>query len=182
MKKLVALLGALAGVAALIAQTPPTSGQTAPATNPPATPATVAPAPAAPTAKPTPAPTPAKPKEKDEPPIPGIVIQRPNGNQLGLTIEGGTFKLSFYDKKRKSIPADVTRARANWNPIYKAIPEQTMLNVLTGGKALGGGKPVRPPYAFKLHLTLLKGEGDAEQAVETYTVDCQQSELEKNKK
>jgi hypothetical protein len=152
MKKIVALLGALAGAALLTAQTPV-------AQTPPAPPAADKSAP------------PAKPKEKEEPPIPGIVIPRANGNQLGLTISNGTFKLSFYDKKRKAILADVTRARATWNPVYKAIPEATILNVLEGGKALGGGKPVRPPYAFKLHLTLLKGEGEAEEAVDTFVID-----------
>jgi hypothetical protein len=159
MKKFVALLAALTGAALLTAQ-------------PPATPApTPVPAPAA---KPV---VPAKPVEKEEPKIPGIVLQRPNGNQLGLTLANGTFKLSFYDKKRKAILADVTRARATWNPVYKAIPEQTILNLLDGGKAIGGGKPVRAPYAFKLRLTLLAGEGESEQSVESYTVDITEAGL-----
>jgi hypothetical protein len=149
MKKLVALLGAFAGVALMTAQTTP-----------------------APDAAAKPAPT-AKPVEKEEPPIPGIVIARTsgNGNQLGLTIANGTFKLSFYDKKRKVIPVDVTRAMARWNPNYKAMHEQTILNPIDDGKALGGGKPVLPPYTFIVHLTLLKGDGDSETAVETYTVN-----------
>lgn len=158
MKKLLALLGGLAAVS-LIGQTPPATTSTT-------TPTVVTPTPPAPAPKP-----PAKPVEKEQPPIPGIVLQRGNGNQLGLTIDNGSFKLSFFDKKRKPILSDVTRARAVWNPPYKAIPEQTMLNIVDNGKALGGGKPVRPPYAFKLRLTLLKGDGDAEQAVENYTVD-----------
>lgn len=163
MKKFAALLGALAGVTLLTAQA--TAPQTPPAQTP------VVPAPAA---KPA---APAKPLEKEEPKIPGIVLARAGGNQLGLTLANGTFKLSFYDKKRKAILVDVTRARATWNPSYKAIPEATILNVLEGGKALGGGKPVRPPYAFKLHLTLLKGDDENAEAVETYVVDISEAAL-----
>ncbi|HVU15562.1 MAG TPA: hypothetical protein VHD32_01460 [Candidatus Didemnitutus sp.] len=117
--------------------------------------------------------TPVKPAEKEEPPIPGIVIARSTGDgkQLGLTIVGGSFKLSFFDRKRKAIPVDVTRARLNWQSKQRAIPDQTVLNVLDGGKALGGGKPVRPPYVFVLRIALLNGEGNDEQAVENYVVN-----------
>jgi hypothetical protein len=157
MKKFVALLGALAVAALLTGQTTSTPA----AQNPPAKPA-----------------APAKPVEKEEPKIPGIVLQRPGGagNQLGLTISNGTFKLSFYDKKRKPIAADVTRARANWQSKVRALPDQTMLNVLDGGKALGGGKPVRPPYAFVLHLSLLSSD-DSGKEVEHYDVQVQEAAL-----
>lgn len=115
-------------------------------------------------------------EKKAEAKIDGIVIARPNGTFLGLTLEGGTFKLSFYDKDKKAAPADVTRAAARWNPNYKQGSERIILNVSADGKALVGGKPVRPPYVFKLFLTLLKsdpaaGDSGAEQAVESYTVD-----------
>jgi hypothetical protein len=136
MKKFVVLLGALAGVALLAAQT-----------------------------------TPQKAVEKEEPPIPGIVVQRPGGNQLGVTINDGTFKISFYDKKRKPMAADVTRARVRWNPSYKVGPEQTILSLTDDGKALSGGKIVRAPYVFKLYLTLLKADEDDQQAVEHYVVN-----------
>ncbi|MBX3736664.1 MAG: hypothetical protein KF715_08250 [Candidatus Didemnitutus sp.] len=114
--------------------------------------------------------------KKTEAKIAGIVIVRPNGTFLGLTLEGGTFKLSFYDKDKKSAPADVTRAAARWNPNYKLGSERIILNLSGDGKALVGSKPVRPPYAFKLFLTLLKGAvsadgSEAEQAVENYTID-----------
>jgi hypothetical protein len=158
MKKLSALLGIIAGVALLTAQTATAQ------TNPPA-----------PAAKPG---APTKPVEKEEPKIPGIVLQRPNGNQLGLTISGGTFKVSFYDKKRKHVPVDVTRAVARWNPVYKAIPEQAVLNIVDDGKALGGGRPVLPPYSFVLRLTLFKGDGEAEQPAEpTYVISVQEAAL-----
>lgn len=116
--------------------------------------------------------TPGKPLEKEEPPIPGIVIQRSTGDgkQLGLTLVNGSFKISFYDKKRKAIPVDVARARLNWQSKQRAIPDVTVLNVLDGGKALGGGKPVHAPYVFVLRIALLNGEGNDEQSVENYTV------------
>jgi hypothetical protein len=127
------------------------------------------------TAKPA-APAKVDPKKKEEPKIEGIVITRPNGALLGLTLEGGTFKLSFYDAKKKPVVADVTRAAARWNPNYKQGSERVILNLAGDGKSLVGSKPVRPPYAFKLYLTLLKAGPSAategsEQAVESYTVD-----------
>jgi len=115
-------------------------------------------------------------EKKPEAKIEGIVIARPNGSFLGLTLDNGTFKLAFYDKSKKPASADVTRAAARWNPNYKLGSERIILNVSGDGKALVGSKPVRPPYAFKLFLTLLKGDASAEdtapeQAVENYTVD-----------
>lgn len=108
---------------------------------------------------------------EEEPKIPGVVITRPDGSFIGVTLEGGTFKLSFYDKKKKATDADVQRATARWPAQYKVGDDRTVLNLSSDGKSLGGGKPVRPPYVFKLWLTLLKGEGDEAKAVENYTVD-----------
>lgn len=122
------------------------------------------------------APAKADAKKEAAPKIDGITIARPNGQFLGIALEGGTFKLSFYDEKKKPVPPDVTRAAARWNPNYKQGSERIILNLSADGKALVGAKPVRPPYAFKLFLTLLKaapeagGEG-AEQAAETHVVD-----------
>lgn len=117
--------------------------------------------------------TPGQPLEKEEPPIPGIVIPRStdDGKQLGLVIVNGTFKLSFYDKKRKPIDVDVARARLNWQPKHTALPDQTMLNPLEGGKALGSIKLVQRPYVFILRIALLNGEEQQEQTVEKYTVN-----------
>ena len=110
-------------------------------------------------------------KTEEEPKIDGVVVARPDGSFLGVTIDGGTFKLSFYDKKKKPTDVDVTRATARWSPKNKLGEDRTVLNRGGDGKSLGGGKPVRPPYVFKLYLTLLRGDGDAAEAVETYVVD-----------
>lgn len=127
------------------------------------------------TAKPT-TPAKAEAKKEAEPKIAGITITRPNGTFLGLALEGGTFKLSFYDAKKKPAAPDVTRAAARWNPNYKTGSERMILNLSADGKALVGSRPVRPPYTFKLYLTLLAptstpGSEGAEQATESYVVD-----------
>ena len=129
----------------------------APATTKPAAPAKAAPA--------------KKKEEKKEeelPKIPGTVITRPNGNLLGLEVVGGVFKLTFYDKKHKEMAVDVTRATARWPNPRSPGDNRTVLN--GSGTALVGQKPVVPPFAFNVYLTLLEGEGDTAKAVENYTV------------
>lgn len=107
-------------------------------------------------------------KKEEEPKIPGVTIKRPNGTFLGLEVAGGKFKLSFYDKKKKPMAVDVTRAIARWPNTRAPGDNRTVLNL--SGKALIGVKPVVPPYAWNVYLTLLQGEGDDAAAVETYTV------------
>ena len=110
------------------------------------------------------------PKIEEEPKIDGVTIPRSQGGFLGLSVDNGTFKLAFYDEKKKAVAADVTRATARWNASHKIGDERTVLNPGPDGKSLIGGKPVRPPFVFKVFLTLLKGEGDEAVAVENYTV------------
>lgn len=115
---------------------------------------------------------PAKPEAKKEEPmgvIEGITITRPNGTFLGLTLVEGKFKLTFYNKKKKPIPVDVTRGVARWPNVHGPGDNRTILNS-DGGNSLVGAQFVRGPYAFILFITLLKGEGDTAEAVENYTV------------
>jgi hypothetical protein len=144
----------------------------------PKAPALEAVAPKAPDAKAVPAKTtPAKKddkkktdekKKEEEPKIPGMAIARPNGTFLGLEVVGGNFKLSFYDKKKKAMAVDVTRATARWPNPRAPGDNRTVLNV--SGTALVGQKPVVPPFNFNVYLTLLVGEGEEAKAVENYTV------------
>ena len=97
--------------------------------------------------------TPAKVEE--EPKIPGFVIPRDKGGYLGLTLENGNFKMSFYDAKKKPVKADVIRARARWPVNYKVGNERAVLNPTSDGMALISNHFVRPPYIFKLYLTLM---------------------------
>ncbi len=112
-------------------------------------------------------------KTTEEPKIPGTVIPRAKGGYLGLTIEEGTFRLAFYGKDKKPANADADQAVMRWLVKYQKSDERTSLTRTGDGKALGGGKVVRPPYAFKLFLTLFTGEGEYLQTDENYVIDFQ---------
>jgi hypothetical protein len=104
--------------------------------------------------------------------IAGITIARPKGGFLGILVENGNFKLSFYDDKRKPAPVDVARATARWPVKYKLGDERTVLNPTGDGMALTSGTFVHPPLVFKLYLALFaEGRDDA---VENYVVDFRQ--------
>jgi hypothetical protein len=136
------------------------------------TPAKPADAKAAPAAPGTTAKTPVKKDDKkkvEEPKIPGVTIARANGTYLGLEVVNADFKLSFYDKKKKLMAPDVTRASARWpNPRSVLGPNRTILN--SNGSALIGSKPVVPPFTFLVHLSLMQGDGDESKVVENYDV------------
>lgn len=115
--------------------------------------------------------TPAKKAEKKveaEPVIPGTNVVRSDGTYLGLEVVDGRFKLSFYDKKKKIMAPNVTRAAARWPDPRAPGDDRTVLN--PSGNALVGAKPVRPPFTFNVYLTLLEGEGDETKAVETLVI------------
>lgn len=134
------------------------------------------PAPKPPASKPNPAkPAPGKadPKSKEEEMgvIEGTTIPRPNGHYLGLTLEGGKYKLTFYDKKKKPEKVDVARASARWPNLHGPGDNRAILNPAGDGTFLMAPQFVRGPYAFKLFITLLRGEGDEATGVESYTID-----------
>lgn len=158
----------IAVAACLLFATSLMQAQTPPGTKPTDPKATDAKAPAAP-GKAAPAKTQPK-KEEELPKIPGTVVLRPNGTKLGLEVVGGNFKLSFYDKKHKLMPLDVTRATARWPNTRSGTPSdyRTVLN--GSGSVLVGAKPVFPPLTFNVYLTLLQGEGEEAKAVESYVV------------
>ena len=107
-------------------------------------------------------------KKAEEPKIPGLTLTRANGTFLGLEVVGGNFKLSFYDKKKKIMAPDVTRANARWPNSKGKGDNRTVLN--SSGSALVGNTVVQPPYVFTVYLTLLQGEGNDAKAVENYVV------------
>lgn len=165
MKTFVALAAVLFAATHLLAETPPATATS------PADTKVVEAKPAAPVVK-APAPAPAKKEEKakaeKEPVIPGTTIARPNGTYLGLEVVGVNFKLSFYDKKKKPMAPDVTRALARWPNTRGSGDNRTVLN--PSGNSFMGSKPVIPPFTFNVFLTLMKGDGDEAKAVENYTV------------
>lgn len=110
-------------------------------------------------------------KPEPEPKIPGVTIARSNGTFLGLEVVNSNFKLSFYDKKKKPMAPDVTRAAARWPNTRSAQVawNRTVLN--PGGSTFFiGQKPVLPPFAWNVYITLLQGDGDEAKAVDNFTV------------
>lgn len=116
---------------------------------------------------------PAKPrvtagKEPDaEPVLPGVSVPRGEG-WMSLYLEGGTFRLGFYDAAKKPIPSPASRATARWNPPLKTGEVRAVLNPSGDGLTLQSNKPVRPPLVFKVYVTLLNGD-DA--ALESHVID-----------
>lgn len=106
--------------------------------------------------------------EEKQPAIEGYEIARKSSGYLGLQVVGGNFQLSFYDEKKRPVPADVTRATARWNPPQKTGSAFVVLNPSGDGKTLTGNKFVRPPLNFIVYLTLLDAQGEA---TESYPVN-----------
>ncbi|MEY2880500.1 MAG: hypothetical protein RLZZ15_2880 [Verrucomicrobiota bacterium] len=111
-----------------------------------------------------------EPKNEDEAgKIEGVEVARGTGF-FGLQVVEGKFKLSFYNAKKKAIAPEAVRAALRWQPLYQKTPERFLLTV--NGKVLTSERVVRPPYSFKLFITLFRGEGDED--VENYTVEFAQ--------
>ena len=110
--------------------------------------------------------------KKEEPKIEGVVVPRGERGFLGVQIVNGGFKISFYDSKKKPVSADFARAMLRWDPKYKVGKERLVLSRDGDGKSLSSPKPVRPPYNFKLFITLLNEATETEEpAGETYVID-----------
>ena len=130
---------------------------------------------AAPAPKPAPDPKAAK---KDEAPgkIEGFEIPRGERGFLGLQIVNSTFKLSFYDAKKKLVAPDVATAVLRWNVTYQKQPERVLL--VPNDKALTSERTIKPPYSFRLSLSLFKepltGGDGSEAGAETFSVDFSQ--------
>ena len=97
----------------------------------------------------------AKAKTAEKPVIEGIAIPRGDGF-LGIRIVDSTFQLSFYNSEKKPVPADVDRAALRWDPKYKVGEERVVLNPSADGKSLVSPRNIRPPYLFKLYITLVR--------------------------
>lgn len=119
------------------------------------------------------APKTAEPAKKEEPAmIEGMVVSRGALGFMGVQIVNSTFKISFYDTKKKPAKADVVRAVLRWDPKYKVGQERVLLNLGEDGKSLASPKNIRPPYLFKLFITLLKDAAEGEEAAgETHVID-----------
>lgn len=117
-------------------------------------------------------------KKQEEPAkIEGMEIARGDKGFLGIQVVNGNFKLSFYDAKKKPAPPDVTRAVLRWDPKYKVGKERAILTPGGGANSLTSEKNIKPPYNFKLFITLLRdgaADGAEEPAGENHVVDFRQ--------
>lgn len=143
----------------------PKPGSSAKASNQPVPPAAVK----------TPAPKAGKKEEEKPAKIEGIAIPRGEKGFMGIQIVDSTFKLSFYDEKKKPVAVDVDRAALRWDPKYKVGEDRVVLTLAADGKSLASPKNIRPPYHFKLFITLIKEATEGQPPVnETFTVDFRQ--------
>jgi len=115
----------------------------------------------------------AEPPSAEEPAtIEGMEVSRGERGFMGVQIVNGTFKIAFYDAKKKLIAPDVVRAALWWDPKYKVGRERVVLNLSGDGKSLSSPRAIRPPYNFKLFITLIKESTEAEDAAgETHVID-----------
>jgi hypothetical protein len=116
-------------------------------------------------------------KKEESAKIEGVVVPRGDKGFLGIQIINSTYKVTFYDPKKKPTAPDMGRAILRWRPNYKPTEERYVLNPGGDEFSLVSPRVVRPPYVFKLYITLLKGEAGAEgdqSAGENYVVDFHQ--------
>jgi hypothetical protein len=102
--------------------------------------------------------------------IPGVTIARANGGFLGLEIDSNSnFKLSFYNKDKAPVVADLSLATIRWHSSNTKKIEFVALNPGGDGKCLASPRVIHRPWTFQLTI-LLFAAGNNEPA-ESYTVD-----------
>ncbi|HMD61846.1 MAG TPA: hypothetical protein VKG78_10455 [Opitutaceae bacterium] len=114
-----------------------------------------------------PTPTPA---EEAEGTISGTPVARSQGGGwLGVDVRDRTFKITFYNEKKKPVPADVTSAILRWPVHYQPNDERIELLPTDDPSVLASPYIVKGPLSFKLRITLLTaGKPDA---AEAYVID-----------
>jgi hypothetical protein len=104
--------------------------------------------------------------------IAGMVIARPAKGFIGLEVAGGNFRLTFYDENREPVAPAAVKAVLRWTPTNRTGAEFYALEPSADGKVLMSPKTVRPPYQFKMFLSLFAAGADA--PFESHTVDFRQ--------
>jgi hypothetical protein len=104
-----------------------------------------------------------------DPVIEGMVLDRPDGTFLGLTLQEGKYKLAFYDRDKMPMRVNVLRGVARWPNLHGPGQNRTVLNPTGDGTYLLGNQFVRAPHSFRLFITLIAAEGV--EATESYSVD-----------
>jgi hypothetical protein len=104
------------------------------------------------------APTPT-PTEEPMGTISGTAIQRAHGGWLGIELKDQNFWLTFYNDKKKPVAADATAAVLWWPVNYQPNNERVELTPSSVPSVLTSAQVIKPPYSFKLHITLLTDAG-----------------------
>jgi hypothetical protein len=100
--------------------------------------------------------------------ISGLAIKRSADGWLGIEIKDNCFRMTFYNDKKKPVPANRPSAVLWWPVHYQPNVERTELTPTDDPSVFTSLYPVKAPYVFKLHITLLiAGSTD----VESYVVD-----------
>ncbi len=95
--------------------------------------------------------------------IPGITIERENSDgYLGLELVDYNYKLTFYGPDKKPQDADYQRALLRWSPKNTSGQERYMLTLGSDGKSLVSPRYVRPPYNYRLIITLISDDSETE--------------------
>ncbi|HXC02005.1 MAG TPA: hypothetical protein VNU49_05085 [Opitutaceae bacterium] len=120
------------------------------------------------TSAPKPSDTTKKPAVKHE--IPGVTVPRDNGGFLGVEIDhNSNLKISFYDKDKAPVVADVALATVRWHDSTTTKIEFVALNPSDDQKCLTSPRVIRRPWNF--NLTILLFAAGNNNPVESYTVD-----------
>lgn len=89
--------------------------------------------------------------------LPGSVIPHGEG-WLSLSLADGTFLVGLYDARKQPIDMPFVRATARWNSPLRSSEQHLVLNPTGDSRTLKGSRPVKPPYVFKVYLTLMNAD------------------------
>ncbi|HLP09435.1 MAG TPA: hypothetical protein VK178_14830 [Opitutaceae bacterium] len=107
----------------------------------------------------------------DEKNLAGILITRANGGFLNLKVDGGKFVMAFYDKDKKAVAPDVTKATVRYRKFK--TDQRFFLAGGADGKTLSSPLPVDRPYVFNtVHIVLF--DDNEETPAETYVKNFRQ--------
>lgn len=114
---------------------------------------------------------------EEEPTIEGVVVERGDGEgYLGLTIDGNSFVLRFYDDEKFPEEPDATRATARWKVPGRSGRNHAVLNLARN--ALVSPALARPPFIYRVYISLLPEEDDVGGEVEGYYFDLKELDAE----
>jgi hypothetical protein len=96
--------------------------------------------------------------------IPGLVLSRSNGGFLGLEVDpnSNTFKLSFYDEKKKPVAPDVATATISWY-FNNTGTERLLYGLDLGGdgKCLVSPRVIIRPLPLRARILLFSSASDS---------------------